>query len=371
MADMTFVATIDGGTTNTRVRIWHRTASDFLLAGEAVAEVGVRNTAIDGNNQKILAAVERLLTEATAKAGIQPGTLSLCLASGMLTSDLGLTEVPHIPAPAGLDTLAAAMVCRKIEGLSQQEIWFIPGMKNLADGAVTATTISHMDMMRGEETEAAGMLELYASEVLSDRPGYAEKGRSEADGEGKDTEDSPTAAQRSSRPLVLILPGSHNKYIAVDEKGVLCGCLTTLAGELLRSLTLDSILAGTVERSFAKAFEAEAFMRGVAWGRSMGLGHGAFLCRICSLFDGYTPLQAQNYLLGLVLADDLLILQKHPLFFGCQNARFIIAGRDVLQQAYACLLQSEGYAVKLVPPELQKVLSGKGALALARRRGLL
>ena len=102
-----------------------------------------------------------------------------------------------------------------------------------------------------------------------------------------------------------VLPGSHNKYIAVDEKGVIRGSLTTLAGELLRSLTLDSILAGTVERRFVEMFEAEAFLRGVAWGRSMGLGHGAFLCRICGLFDGYTPVQAQNYLLGLLLADDV------------------------------------------------------------------
>lgn len=149
MANITFVATIDGGTTNTRVRIWNRTASDFLLAGEAAAEVGVRNTAIDGNNQKLLTTVDCLLTEAATEAGIKPEDLSLVLASGMLTSDLGLTEVPHIAAPAGVDTLAAAMVPRKIEGLSPREIWFIPGMKNLADEAITAETIVHMDMMRG------------------------------------------------------------------------------------------------------------------------------------------------------------------------------------------------------------------------------
>ena len=119
------------------MRIWNRTASDFLLAGEAAAEVGVRNTAIDGNNQKLLTTVDCLLTEAATEAGIKPENLSLVLASGMLTSDLGLTEVPHIAAPAGVDTLAAAMVPRKIEGLSPREIWFIPGMKNLEDEVIT------------------------------------------------------------------------------------------------------------------------------------------------------------------------------------------------------------------------------------------
>lgn len=371
MANITFVATIDGGTTNTRVRIWNRTASDFLLAGEAAAEVGVRNTAIDGNNQKLLTTVDCLLTEAATEAGIKPENLSLVLASGMLTSDLGLTEVPHIAAPAGVDTLAAAMVPRKIEGLSPREIWFIPGMKNLADEAITAETIVHMDMMRGEETEAVGMLELYASASLMHDPVHPGKERSEANRKCEAEGAGEMGARPSAEPLVLVLPGSHNKYIAVDEKGVIRGSLTTLAGELLRSLTLDSILAGTVERRFVEMFEAGAFLRGVAWGRSMGLGHGAFLCRICGLFDGYTPVQAQNYLLGLLLADDVRTLQQDPLFSGCQQARFIVAGRNVLQQAYACLLQNEGYTVELVPRESQKVLSGKGALALARRRGLI
>ena len=281
MANITFVATIDGGTTNTRVRIWNRTASDFLLAGEAAAEVGVRNTAIDGNNQKLLTTVDCLLTEAATEAGIKPEDLSLVLASGMLTSDLGLTEVPHIAAPAGVDTLAAAMVPRKIEGLSPGEIWFIPGMKNLADEAITAETIVHMDMMRGEETEAVGMLELYASASLMHDPVHPGKERSEANRKCEAEGAGAMGARPSAEPLVLVLPGSHNKYIAVDEKGVIRGSLTTLAGELLRSLTLDSILAGTVERRFVEMFEAGAFLRGVAWGRSMGLGHGAFLCRIC------------------------------------------------------------------------------------------
>lgn len=264
MANITFVATIDGGTTNTRVRIWNRTASDFLLAGEAAAEVGVRNTAIDGNNQKLLTTVNCLLKEAATEAGIKREDLSLVLASGMLTSDLGLTEVPHIAAPAGVDTLAAAMVPRKIEGLSPGEIWFIPGMKNLADEAITAETIVHMDMMRGEETEVVGMLELYASASLMHDPVHPGKERSEANRKCEAEGAGAMGARPSAEPLVLVLPGSHNKYIAVDEKGVIRGSLTTLAGELLRSLTLDSILAGTVERRFAKVFEAGAFLRGVA-----------------------------------------------------------------------------------------------------------
>ena len=63
------IATIDGGTTNTRTRIW----KDNLIISEAEVAVGVRNTAIDGNNHKLIEAVHNTLYEAAAgSAGAVP-----------------------------------------------------------------------------------------------------------------------------------------------------------------------------------------------------------------------------------------------------------------------------------------------------------
>lgn len=356
------IATVDGGTTNTRVRIWRETGGEFTLAGEAVSETGVRNTAIDGNNHRLLATVDALLhqaEEATVRFGKGEGSVSLIVASGMLTSDLGLAEIPHIAAPVDLSVLAQAMVCRKLPELGNRTVWFIPGIKNRPDENWTEETLPRMDMMRGEETEAAGLL---TESLLS----YTRAGRNSF------SESRAEAGQASHR--ILVLPGSHNKYIAVDTAGRIRGCFTTLAGELLRSLTLDSILAGSVAKGFAAEFAAAPFLRGADWGCKMGVGHGAFLCRICALFDHYSPLQAQNYLLGLLLADEFAALRQEPLFASALADKatcFIVAGRRVMQQAYTCLLEQEGYRVVPVPPELQYVLSGKGALALARLRGLI
>lgn len=46
----TYTITIDGGTTNTRCILWN---SSRQRIDEQKREVGVRNTAIDGNNSKL------------------------------------------------------------------------------------------------------------------------------------------------------------------------------------------------------------------------------------------------------------------------------------------------------------------------------
>ena len=54
----TYTITIDGGTTNTRCILWD---DRRLRIDEAKREVGVRNTAIDGSNQKLKQAVKECL----------------------------------------------------------------------------------------------------------------------------------------------------------------------------------------------------------------------------------------------------------------------------------------------------------------------
>ena len=50
-----YIITIDGGTTNTRCILWDNRRN---RVGEERREVGVRNTAIDGNNERVEAGGE-------------------------------------------------------------------------------------------------------------------------------------------------------------------------------------------------------------------------------------------------------------------------------------------------------------------------
>lgn len=326
-----YIATIDGGTTNSRVYIWQNS----VVIAQASRPVGVRNTAIDNNNSKLIDAIRAALNEALEKAEIEESRLDAILASGMLTSNVGILEVPHIPAPASVEDLARSIVSKEIPEIAKLPIWFIPGIKNIADDNISEDNIADMDIMRGEEAEAAGLIDYYSPQGLT----------------------------------VLVLPGSHNKYIFLEENKIL-GCMTTIAGELLNSLTFDTILADSVGRSFAADFEMEAFLRGVEYGRRFGFGHAAFMTRINGMFAAYSHQQGQNYLLGLLLGDDIQSIKGNK-YFALNKAKFIICGKPVMQKAYACLLAAEDWDYTVVPEEKQKALSGYGAVSLAKRRNIL
>lgn len=327
------IAVIDTGTTNTRIYLW----KDDLLVSEAATPIGVRNTAIDGNNHKLLKAIRDALYESTQKIGTCVDAIELIVAAGMLTSNLGIYEVAHITAPGGLDELAAGMVKVHLPEICQQPIWLIPGMKNMEAAALREDTVCQMDIMRGEETEAMGIL----------------------------------TQQNVSRAAVFVLPGSHHKYIAVSAQGKMKGCMTTISGELLYSLTFDTILADSVERSFAVSFLEEAFWQGVASHQKVGFAHAAFMGRILSLFLQRSPLFVQNYILGLILAEELAALRKSQLLEGWEKAAFYIAGKPVIQQAYQSLLRQNNLQPVLLELQEQHELFSCGAIAIARRRGLL
>src|SRR5471032_1420932 len=101
------IVTIDAGTTNTRSSLW----IDGKLAAKVQVEVGVRDTAINGNNHALKHAVRDTINGALAKGGVAASDVALTLASGMITSALGLLEVPHLPAPASSRKPAGAGRC--------------------------------------------------------------------------------------------------------------------------------------------------------------------------------------------------------------------------------------------------------------------
>lgn len=326
------IATIDAGTTNTRVRIWQ----DAILVSEAIAAVGVRDTAIHGNNAKLTAAIKNTLSDALCRTNLPIERLKLILATGMLTSNVGLLEIPHITAPADMEKLASHMVKHTIPEICAQPIWFIPGIKNMGQ-PLAQEQITEMDIMRGEEVEVFGLI----------------------------------AQMKIAGPAVFILPGSHNKFVMCSTATQITGCITTLSGELLQVLSNNTILADAVVHGFATQLDTEAFMEGVKCYQKFGLGRAAFTVRIRNQFAGFTPEQARNYLLGIILADDAQALLHSPLFNGHAQLPVIIAGKPIMQQGFALLLSEKFAQITLVPPAIQANLSAYGAIAIAKKRGLL
>jgi len=325
------VLTIDTGTTNTRVRAWR---GDMLVAhGDAAA--GVRDTARTGSLDRLREGVRDAVRDALAAAGAAPSDVRLALASGMITSGLGLLEVPHIPTPAGRPELARAMREARFDDLLAAPVWFVPGVRNDAL-PVTPDRAGAMDMMRGEETEVMGLL---------DRMGEAHGA------------------------LTLLMPGSHAKFVTVDARGAITSCVSTLSGELLDLLVHQSVLASGMPGEWPDTIDADTLRAGADLSRTAGLGRAAFSTRVLEVYGGTSPYQRYAFLLGAVLMQDLLTMQAtvRP------TDTLVILGRPAIQHAYAILARQSRWPGEPVTPSAATLadLAGLGARRIARERGLL
>ena len=325
---MSVTLLVDCGTTNLRV-----TALDD--AGHVLAQTrrdgGVRHTAVDGHNGRLKAMLADGIGEVLRKADLEEKNVSRCVAYGMITSNVGLLEIPHLPAPVNAVDLHKGMQTASFPEIASFPITFIPGVRNFA-GRVTLDNFSGMDMMRGEETEAVGLFELL----------------------------------HPDRECVMILPGSHNKFVRMDADGHILGCMTSISGELLDAMTHHTILANAVGGEFADAgtYDVQLVRQGAHECMESGIGRAAFAGRILNQLGEVDSARLRSYLLGVVLAQDVIALKKFVP--DIRNAKILIAGKAPLQRAIADVMEIMGLpdAVQ-VEAEISGQMGICGALKIA------
>lgn len=320
---------IDCGTTNLRVVL---TDEDGKVLAQEKRPGGVRHTAIDGHNGRLKAMLSESIAQALEKAGLTPKNVRRCVAYGMITSNMGLLEIAHLPAPAGVSELHEGMKTAVFQDVAPFPISFIPGVRNTRD-AVTLANVSGMDMMRGEETEAVGLFDLL----------------------------------RLQQPCVMILPGSHNKFVRLDAKGTILGCMTSISGEMLDALTHHTILADAVGGAFASAetYDEELARRGAMECAEYGLGRAAFAGRILNQLGGIDGVRLRSYLLGAVLAQDVLALRRFVP--DIPDVQILIAGKPPLQRAFSDVMLALGLPNAIqVAPDVSARMGICGALRIAQ-----
>lgn len=321
---MSVTVIIDCGTTNLRVSVCN--ASGEVLAAAKKAG-GVRHTAIDGHNGKLKQMLREALEEAFDAVGITAADVSACVAYGMITSNVGLLEIPHLIAPAGAADLHRGMRTAAFEEIAPFPITFIPGVRNFS-GAVSMENFSGMDMMRGEETESVGLWQLLKPQTES----------------------------------VFILPGSHNKFVRMDAAGHILGCMTSISGELLDAVTHHTILADAVERGFASEedYDPEMACQGALECARSGLGRAAFAGRILNQLGKESHARLRSYLLGAVLAQDVLALRT---FMGeAEDASVFVAGKMPLRRALVDVMDCMGmHSVQTVSENVSGSMGVMGA----------
>ncbi len=207
--------------------------------------------------------------------------------SGMVSSTIGWIELPYARAPLKLNA----------SNLRWERIgWNKPGWIGetyLLSGLATETEI-----MRGEETEAIGLLD-------------------EASG---------------SFPSILILPGTHSKHLCIAN-GEIANFRTYMTGELFDVLTRHSILKATVDcstRFSPKPGDLKAFDAGVRHGAQEGLGASLFQARARSVLQENPPTENAWFLSGVLIGAEIADSTRR-----FSKMRFLIGGRKALRDLYA------------------------------------
>ena len=320
---------VDGGTTNLRVSLLESVS--FKILDSRKAEGGVKYTAEDGHNGRLKSLLHSAIGDLLEKHSLVEADVTHCIAYGMITSGLGLIEIPHRIAPVSEAELRAGMVTRIFSEIASFPIEFIPGVRNFA-GAVDESNCGGMDMMRGEETEAEGLYRLL---------------------------------ELRGRPAVFVLPGSHNKFVRMGAGGEILSCLTSISGELLDAITHHTILTDAVKGGFCTEETCDPAMvrAGARECAAMGLGRAAFAGRILSTLGNAEPAKVQSWLLGAALAEDAKALR---IFADGDSCPVFVAGKPPLQRAFLDVLEELSVAGAAgVEPALSVRMGITGALAVS------
>ncbi|NLG65059.1 MAG: 2-keto-3-deoxy-galactonokinase [Actinobacteria bacterium] len=314
-------AVVDSGTTTTRVRIWR----DGEVVWSASRQVGAKDTAVDGSTAKVVASLRELLATATAETGSEPAAI---ICSGMITSNMGLFELPHLPAPASTDDTARGMVQRQFPDISNVPLTFVPGVKTLpgSDGLAGLPT---GDVLRGEEAEIVGL-----RHALGIQP----------------------------ESLFLHI-GSHHKAIQVAADGSILGSRTAITGELLAAVTSNTFLKSSVEPLDGLELEMDAVVEGFAAAREYGFGRALFLVRVGEQLAGQSPARMTSYLLGVLASLDL------PLLTGAApDTPIVVYGIGAFPGILGEVLLAEGFAgVRVASKAVADSAAVAGAVSLYER----
>lgn len=210
---------------------------------------------------------------------------ALTLICGMAGSAQGWQLAPYLPCPCRLDQLAHNLVW-----LEPQKLALVPGI---------SCELPHApDVMRGEETQVLGALQM--------------------------------TGQTSA---TVVLPGTHSKWIQVRD-GKLEQFATYMTGEWYSLLAQHSILSRSLPQAPPPVGEADpitlaAFDQGVSWAqKDLSLLHTAFSVRTLSLMERMNPTQAQAYLSGLLIGEELRAQAAHL------HGTLLVIGNALLQQRY-------------------------------------
>lgn len=270
---------INWGSTNCRA---------YLLNGEGVliAEWSKPAGVAKLDKPAMVALVDELLQQWPSAGAVY--------ASGMVGSNIGWCDVPHVMAPAGV---AEVLGGAQNSAMGQWQVNIVPGVwcNREFDGGP--------DVLRGEEIEMFGVAAL--------NPGWNG---------------------------LLALPGTHTKWARFAD-GRIQDFFTSMSGEMFDRLTSAGLLASIVD---GEAQDGPAFHEGVKVGRERQLGLGTLLfgARARVMRGRLDRKDAASYLRGLLIGSE--IADALRVCVGLSQASVPLIGSGPVCRLYASALAAAG-----------------------------
>lgn len=303
---------IDVGTTNTRINL----VENGKIIDTLHFNVGARFSIENKNLLK--ETVKKGIEEILEKNGKREEGITKILASGMITSEYGLVNLPHITIPAGIGELNASMYETVLSDISKIPFVFIRGVRTDCEA------LEHSDMMRGEETELMGV--------------YKGKG-------------------------FYVFPGSHSKIIKVDSNGKIVDFKTNLTGEMISALSQNTILKNSVNLKNDRV-NKEYLIKGFEYSQKFGINEALFKVRILGNLFNKSSVQLYSFYMGVVLSDEIVsILKENP-------ERIVIGGKKQIKIPMEILLNEFSHSEVILVSDLDVNSSSVlGAIKIYENKG--
>ena len=266
-------AVIDCGTTMTR--IYMTDGREVLASGRK--KIGVRDTSITGSRDALRKGVTELFFEILENSGIEESQISFAIASGMITSEIGLIEIPHLVAPVGLEQLTRGIVKVTDPAVLPigRPVYFIPGIRNNYPLPPKAQDLRQVDFMRGEEVQCIGIL----------------------------------GSHNLSTPCNIVALSSHTKVMYINGAGQIEASSTTISGQFFEALLSSTSIGKSIADTPGEepgGYSYEELVRIAAdCVRHAGLGRTCMMPRFLQVLMRSNSDERRTFIDAAIAADDL------------------------------------------------------------------
>jgi len=340
-----YFAIIDCGTTNSRVYILDE---QFNIVSKTLKKVGVLDTVVNGSNEIFKAGLRELFESTVNKAGLKNSDIKFAIASGMITSEIGLIEIPHLWAPVGIDELA-----KGIKVVNNHEVFpvgvpmiFIRGIKNYFPENTTYKDIRKVDFMRGEETQVAGLISLY--------PGL-------------------------HYPITMVVLSSHTKYIYINKEKKICSSLTTLSGQVYEAIRKNTFIGKSIKNDKSgkdeNYFDTDIIDVAYDSVRNAGFLRTLMMPRFMEVLLKTKWYERKLFINSAIIAEDLRTLGEFKTLNYSLYCSFVLVGHKIRCKILGYLLKKYYGVTERIKCVYEKKeidqLSIGGGIIVAKKAGYL